>query len=90
MKVLISLSETLPLEEIQKEIRKINYEKKEIEDKLHNYKKNKETIKELDKDKDLKELWNLLTFIEKRTIIDLLIDKVIIKKTKLEIYWNLY
>ena len=75
--------------EVRLEIQNINFEKEKVENqikKLRNKKQEEINSKNIT---TLKEIWSFLEFVEQRTLMDLLIDKIVINETKIVIYWNL-
>ena len=82
------LSEDIASEEIKCELAKLTNEKQEVKGKLNNIKENEKQIKTYDKIKNLSNVWNSLEFKEKRNIIEILLDKMVVDGKLLKIYWN--
>ena len=57
--------------------------------KLNDSKNSNTTYTSLDSIKSIDEVWGRLNFIEKRTIVELVVDKVILCDDDISIYWNI-
>ncbi len=82
------LSDDIANEEIKKELVKLTGEKAKILKELENSKNKKKISKKYAKLKNLKNIWSNMGFKEKRNIIEQLLDKIVVDKDVLKIYWN--
>ena len=83
------LAEEFANEEVKKELKKLTFEKSEIINNLQKIKKQEQENKNYKEIKNLKIVWNSLEFPEKRNLVELLLDKIIIENQELKIYWNI-
>lgn len=82
------LSENIANVEAKDEIRRLTTEKNDILKQLEQIKEQEQDSKTYDQIKDLSKVWNDLEFQEKRNIVELLLDKIIVDGKTLKIYWN--
>lgn len=75
--------------EIKKKVKKLIVERDSLLIKLNDSKNSNTTYTSLDSIKSIDEVWDRLNFIEKRTIVELVVDKVILCGDDISIYWNI-
>ncbi len=82
------LIEDIEITEIKKELTKLLEEKSDILkaiEELKEQEKKAQTFKHL---KNLSLVWNNLEFGEKRNIVNMLLNKIVVTSNQLQIYWN--
>lgn len=82
------LSEDIAKTEIKIELEKLIEEKTNITKELEDIKEKEQTKKSYEEIKSLSKVWTHLEFKEKRTIIEGLLDKIVVDGNTLKIYWN--
>ena len=82
------LSEDIVKTEIKIELEKLIEEKANITKELEDIKEKEQTKKSYEEIKNLSKVWTNLEFKEKRTIIEGLLDKIVVDGNTLKIYWN--
>lgn len=82
------LSEDIAKTEIKIELEKLIEEKANITKELEDIKEKEQTKKSYEEIKSLSKVWTHLEFKEKRTIIEGLLDKIVVDGNTLKIYWN--
>ena len=82
------LSEDIAKTEIKIELEKLIEEKTNITKELEDIKEKEQTKKSYEEIKNLSKVWTHLEFKEKRTIIEGLLDKIVVDGNTLKIYWN--
>lgn len=82
------LSECPTLDDIKIKIDELVKEREDVSKKLKENPEKKE-VKLYNDVKNLSLIWNQMQFIEKRNIVETLLDKIIIEKDKLKIYWRI-
>ena len=82
------LSEDIAKTEIKIELKKLIEEKTNITKELEDIKEKEHTKKSYEEIKNLNKVWTHLEFKEKRTIIEGLLDKIVVDGNTLKIYWN--
>ena len=87
--LIILLTEDLAQKEIKKKVKKLIVERDNLLVKLNDSKNSNTTYTSLDSIKSIDEVWDRLNFIEKRTIVELVVDKVILCDDDISIYWNI-
>ena len=87
--LIILLTEDLAQKEIKKKVKKLIVERDNLLIKLNDSKNSNATYTSLDSIKSIDEVWDRLNFIEKRTIVELVVDKVILCGDDISIYWNI-
>ena len=70
------------------ELEKLIEEKTNITKELEDIKEKEQTKKSYEEIKNLSKVWTHLEFKEKRTIIEGLLDKIVVDGNTLKIYWN--
>lgn len=80
------LSDDIANNEVKKELAKLTNEKSNI---ISNLEDIKETTRTYNKINSLEIIWKNLEFKEKRNIVEILLDKIIINEKILKIYWNI-
>ena len=79
------------VEETSKKIKELENERREIQEQLEKSNQNENNNKvAFEVVKSLRVTWNLMTFEERRSIIDTLIDKVVVDDNKISIYYKIY
>ncbi len=85
------ISNDIAVDETSKKIKELENERNSIEKKLKDSKKNEQTNKiSFNMIKSLSSTWNLMTFEEKRSIIDYLIKEIVIENNKVSIYYKIH
>lgn len=82
------LSEDIANDEAKKEVARLKSEKSDVLEQIEDIKKKERTTKTYDKIKNLECVWKGMEFKEKRNIIEQLLDKIIVDRKTLKIYWN--
>ena len=85
------ISNDIAVDETSKKIKELENERNSIEKKLKDSKKNEQANKiSFNMIKSLSSTWNLMTFEEKRSIIDHLIKEIVIDNNKVSIYYKIH
>ena len=88
--LVVCLSEGLALDEIRDKINQLTKEREDIEDKLQiERQKEEKNDKAFIKIQNLNLVWNKMDFKEKRTVVEELLDKIVIDGTELKIWWKI-
>lgn len=88
--LVLCLSEGIALDEIRGKINQLINEREDIESKLKEEKRKEgKNDKTFSKIKNLNHVWNKMDFKEKRTIVEELLDKIVIDGTELKIEWKI-
>ncbi len=82
------ISENIANAEAKTEIKRLKSEKSEILSELKVIKEQEQDEKTYNQIKNLSNVWKTLEFQEKRNIIELLLDKIVVDGKTLKIYWN--
>ena len=83
------LSENIAEDDIKQELANLTAEKIEIKKELENVTEDEPKIKNYNKNKNLQNVWNYMKFEEKRSIIEGLLNKIVVDGNNLKIYWNI-
>lgn len=87
--LLAVLAEGLITEEIKDKIKSLEAEKKRLEKQINQKQKKDSNLKNLkEKIYNLHEIWDDLSFNEKRSILIAIIDKILIKDNEIKIFYN--
>ncbi len=82
------ISENIANAEAKTEIKRLKSEKSEILSELEVIKEQEQDEKTYNQIKNLSNVWKTLEFQERRNIIELLLDKIVVDGKTLKIYWN--
>lgn len=89
--LLIFIAKEIAVEETSKKISELEFERKDIKRKIDESNQNEKVNKvNFEIIKSLKTTWSLMTFEEQRSIIESLIDKVVVDDNRVSIYYNIY
>ena len=86
--LILLLSDNIANEDIKKELVKKICEKSHVMKELEKIKEKEKATKTYDNIKNLGSVWDILTFKEKRNVVEQLLDKIVVDDKTLKMYWN--